>query len=140
MARRPALMFTGAAARIAQEAALAEALMEGDVPGCQPLSPVLVIGSSAGAINAVAANAILRHRRLHRHGADLRDAGSSAVSGHLQGRRGDLSWHDYRQLLARLDNDMVYRGGARALVHVASHVGNGFLLDSSPSARSWPKR
>ena len=60
MARRPDLMFTGAAARIAQEAALAEALMEEDVPSCQPLSPVLVVGSSDGAINA-----ILRHRRLH---------------------------------------------------------------------------
>ncbi len=122
-------MFTGAPARIAQEAALAEALMEGDVPGCPPISPVMVVGSSAGAINAVAVNAVLRH---HPQAARGHDEDPAAVSAHLQRRKGDLSWHDYRQLLAGLDNEMIYTGGARALVHVAAHVGNGFLLDSSP--------
>jgi len=54
--------FSGAGARIAQEAALAQALIEGLSPSGEKIIPNVISGASAGTLNAVAVNAVLKSK------------------------------------------------------------------------------
>ncbi|MBD3285709.1 hypothetical protein GF359_04555 [candidate division WOR-3 bacterium] len=57
--KKTGFVFSGAGARIAQECALSEVLIKGLTPSGEKIVPDVMSGSSAGAINIVAINAIL---------------------------------------------------------------------------------
>jgi predicted acylesterase/phospholipase RssA len=61
--RKVGFVFSGASARIAQEAALTQALVEGLTPSGRKILPDVLAGASAGSLNAVMVNAILDPRK-----------------------------------------------------------------------------
>jgi predicted acylesterase/phospholipase RssA len=59
MKKKIGFVFSGASARIAQEAALTRALLQGLTPSGRKIVPDVIAGSSSGSFNAVMLNAIL---------------------------------------------------------------------------------
>lgn len=105
-------VFSGAGARIAQEFALTKALMEGLTPSGNQVRPDVTAGASAGSLNAVAVNAILKNRK--------------------QGKV-SFGWRDYKKFLFELSNDKVFNTtikGVRKII--TTNIHEGFLLDTSP--------
>ena len=96
-----AFVFSGAGARIAQEAALTQALIQGLTPSRRKIIPDVVAGASAGSLNAVMLNAIL-------------DPGNN------------LGWDFYvKEFLFALRNKSVYRFNGLSLLT------EGALFDTS---------
>ncbi|NNM54996.1 MAG: hypothetical protein HKM05_09770 [Spirochaetales bacterium] len=109
--------FAGAAAFIAQEAALAKALMEGKVMG-RSVRPDVVAGTSSGALNAVVVNAILQ----------TIDGKASRGGEFRWGGPGDAGEDTYYGLLAGLKNRDVFTVSIGALAQ-------GGVLDNAPLRR-----
>ncbi len=109
--------FAGAAAFIAQEAALAKALMEGKALG-RTIRPDVIAGTSSGALNAVVVNAILRTLD-----------GNAPRGGEFRwGGPGDSGEDTYYGLLSGLKNKDVFTMSLGALAQ-------GGVLDNSPLRR-----
>ncbi len=109
--------FAGAAAFIAQEAALAKALMEGKTLG-RSVRPDVVAGTSSGALNAVVVNAILQTIE-----------GNAPRGGEFRwGGPGDAGEDTYYGLLAGLKNRDVFTVSLGALAQ-------GGVLDNAPLRR-----
>lgn len=99
---RIGFVFSGAGARIAQEAALTRALVEGLTPSGRKILPDVVAGSSAGSLNAVMLNAVLDPRN-------------------------DLGWDFYvKEFLFGLRNRGIYRFNGLSLLT------EGSLFDTAP--------
>ncbi|MCK4232183.1 patatin-like phospholipase family protein [candidate division WOR-3 bacterium] len=108
-------VFSGAGARIAQECALTEALIEGLIPSRREIRPDVVAGASAGALNAVAVNAILKTKDGK--------AGNDQAFG----------WEDYKKILFALESGDVFDVTARGLARIVPrNVPEGFVLDTTP--------
>jgi|GEM_PF-3194179 len=95
--KKIAFVFSGAAARISQQAVLMRYLVQGKAfKDGRTLVPSVLAGSSSGALSIVALNAILLSEGLV-EGAVLKDR---------------FSWEDYEQLLSSLKKKDVYRRAA----------------------------
>lgn len=106
-------VFSGAAARIAQECALSEALIEGLTPLEKKIVPDVVSGASSGALNAVAVNAVLRSKNEQ------------------SGSRFD--WGVYKSLLFTLGNEKVFDISVKGIGRIfTANIADGFVLDTSP--------
>jgi predicted acylesterase/phospholipase RssA len=102
MTAKIGFVFSGAGARIAQEAALTRTLVQGLTPSRREIIPDVVAGASAGSLNAVMLNAIL-------------DPGNN------------LGWDFYtKEFLFALRNKSVYRFNGLSLLT------EGALFDTSP--------
>jgi predicted acylesterase/phospholipase RssA len=109
-------VFSGGAARIAQECALTQALMEGLTPYSRRIRPDVMAGTSSGALNAVAVNAILRSK-------DKSDATS-------------FDWEDYKEILFDLDDGKIFDVTPRGLARIIPrNIPEGFVLDTAPLRR-----
>ncbi|TKJ44408.1 hypothetical protein CEE36_01310 [candidate division TA06 bacterium B3_TA06] len=109
-------VFSGGAARIAQECALTKALMEGLTPSGRKIRPDVVAGTSSGALNAVAVNAILKTK---------------------DGKAGKgMSWEDYKKILFDLDDGKIFDITPRGLARIVPrNIPEGFILDTAPLRR-----
>lgn len=113
LTQKTGFAFSGAAARIAQECALSEALIEGLTPLGRKIVPDVVSGSSSGALNAVAVNAVLMFKETN-------------------GRKG-MGWETYKSILFGLRNENVFDLSARGIARILrNNIAEGFLLDTSP--------
>ncbi len=110
-----AFVFSGAAARIAQQAVLMRYLVQGKAfKGWKPIIPKVLAGASSGAISVVALNAILISEGL--------------VGGKL---KGNFSWTDYEDIITCLDRKNVYKAGG-ILRRALEVVGDDALFDTQP--------
>lgn len=109
-------VFSGGAARIAQECALTQALIEGLAPWSKSIRPHVVAGTSSGALNAVAVNAILRTRD-----------GKAERS---------FTWADYKKILFRLKDGDIFDVRPAGLARIVSrNIPRGYILDTAPLRR-----
>jgi predicted acylesterase/phospholipase RssA len=124
---RTAIVFSGAASRIAQEYVLMRRLVEGRAFASRasgPVIPAVLAGSSSGALSAVALNAILLSEGL----IDKRTFGRCAFGPCTFG------WSEYERLLLELKSDDVYQGGR--IVHEAVEIlRKGSVFDTRPLRR-----
>ncbi|MBD3286319.1 hypothetical protein GF359_07210 [candidate division WOR-3 bacterium] len=113
--RKIGFVFSGGAARIAQECALTEALVEGLTPSGKKIRPHVLAGTSSGGLNAVALNAILK----------TKDGKASRGEG--------FDWSDYRNLLFGLTDKKIFDvtpfGIGRIIVE---NIRKGYILDTAP--------
>jgi predicted acylesterase/phospholipase RssA len=106
-------VFSGAGARIAQECALSEALIEGLTPSGRKIRPDVVAGTSAGALNAIAVNAVIRSKE--------------------QPQAPAFSWDDYQRILFDMDDAKIFNTTAREIAKILSrNIPEGFVLDTTP--------
>ncbi|MBN2378209.1 patatin-like phospholipase family protein [candidate division WOR-3 bacterium] len=107
-------VFSGGAARIAQECALTEALVEGMTPSGKKVRPHVIAGTSSGGLNAVALNAVLR----------TKDG---------MGGKHAFDWHDYQRILFSLTDGNVFDitplGIGKIIIE---NIPAGFVLDTKP--------
>ncbi|PRP81038.1 hypothetical protein PROFUN_11116 [Planoprotostelium fungivorum] len=104
--------FSGAGARIAQQAALAQALLFGKYPNGTIIVPAYVSGTSSGSLSAVGLNGYLEY---------VASNGSRGWSL--------SSWNNF---IFGLRDSSVYRTGIRGVVDSAKGLTDGFLLDNTP--------
>jgi len=111
-------VFSGASARIAQLAALAEALIEGYTPSQRKVRPDVMAGASAGSLNAVAVNAILKTKD------------GKATPKHA------YTWDDYKELLFALKDSDVFDTTPRGILRIPTvNIPSGYVLDTAPLRR-----
>jgi hypothetical protein len=100
--------FSGAGSRIAQEAALAEALVLGLTPDGKKIIPDIIAGTSSGSLSLTALNAILSPKSKY-------------------------SWSDYRDLLFGLTNGDVFDDTILGLAEIFTYnAEHGYILDTKP--------
>eukprot|EP01116_Phalansterium_solitarium_P022272 TRINITY_DN7295_c1_g1_i2.p1 TRINITY_DN7295_c1_g1~~TRINITY_DN7295_c1_g1_i2.p1 ORF type:complete len:328 (+),score=125.03 TRINITY_DN7295_c1_g1_i2:106-1089(+) len=110
-----AFAFSGAGGRIAQQLAMMESLVLGLSPSGQKIRPTHIAGASAGAINAVALNAILRT-------IDTNDPNG-------------LTFDVYKQLIFSMNSSMIYDDSWEGMAKIFTHnIPAGYLLDNTPMA------
>ncbi len=106
-------VFSGAGARIAQECALSEALIEGLTPSGRKIRPDVVAGTSAGALNAIAVNAVIRSKE--------------------QPQAPAFSWDDYKRILFDMKDAKIFNTTARGITKILPrNIPEGFVLDTAP--------
>lgn len=133
-AGRTAIVFAGAASRIAQEFVLMRRLVQGRAFGSRgggPVIPAVLAGSSSGALSAVALNAILLSERLIAGRPPTGRRGAARGSGPACCR---LGWREYEQLLLELKSEDVYRSSR--IVHEAVEIlRKGWIFDTAALRR-----
>jgi len=108
-------VFSGGAARIAQECALTEALVEGLTPSGKKIRPNVLAGTSSGGLNAVALNAILK----------TKDGKVSAGE--------TFDWHDYKRLLFDLKDKKIFDVSPIGIGKIiVENIREGYVLDTAP--------
>ncbi len=114
--KKVAFVFSGAAARIAQQAVLMKYLVQGKAfKDGTPVIPSVLAGASSGGLSVVVLNAILLSEGL--------------VEGPALETR--FSWTDYEQLLSKLKKKDVYKEGS-ILRRSLEIVGEDALYDTTP--------
>jgi len=112
--KKVGFVFSGGAARIAQECALTEALIEGLTPSGVKIRPDVLAGSSSGGLNAVALNAVLK----------TKDGKSNANR---------FGWDDYKDILFGLTDNKIFDLSPVGIGKiVARNIPAGFILDTNP--------
>jgi len=114
--KKLAFVFSGAAARIAQQAVMMRYLVQGKAfKDGKTLVPTVLAGASSGAISIVALNAILLTEGL-------------VEGGELKER---FSWSDYEQIIGSINRKDVYNAGG-VLRSALEFVGDGAIFDTTP--------
>eukprot|EP01116_Phalansterium_solitarium_P024033 TRINITY_DN8674_c0_g1_i3.p1 TRINITY_DN8674_c0_g1~~TRINITY_DN8674_c0_g1_i3.p1 ORF type:complete len:330 (+),score=82.00 TRINITY_DN8674_c0_g1_i3:194-1183(+) len=107
--------FSGAGGHIAQQVALMESLVLGLTPSGQMIRPTHISGVSAGAINAVALNAILKTM-------DTNDPNG-------------LTFESYKAQVFNMTDSAVYDDTWEGMAKIFTHnIPAGFILDNTPMA------
>jgi predicted acylesterase/phospholipase RssA len=111
-------VFSGGAARIAQEAALSKALIEGLTPSGRQIRPDVLAGTSSGALNTVAVNAILKTKD------------GKAEKGK------EFTWEDYNEVLFKIGDGDIFDLTPGGLARIVTrNISEGFVLDTAPLRR-----
>jgi len=105
--KKTGFVFSGAAALIAQEGAITQALIEGRTLSTSPVKPDVVAGTSSGSLNSIATNAVLDPKvEFYWDEEDKPERG-------------------YKQILSNIRNHDVYKFGILPLIE-------GAILDTRP--------
>lgn len=116
--KKTGFVFSGGAARIAQEAALSQALIEGLTPSGRLIRPDVLAGTSSGALNAVVLNAILKTK-----------------DGKTEKGK-EFTWEDYKEILFKISDGDIFDLTARGLARIVTrNIPEGFVLDTAPLRR-----
>lgn len=116
--KKTGFVFSGGAARIAQEAALSKALIEGLTPSGRQIRPDVLAGTSSGALNVVVVNAILKTK-----------------DGNTEKGK-EFTWQDYKEILFKISDGDIFDLSARGLARIVTrNIPEGFVLDTAPLRR-----